>query len=138
MGTWGSNPLENDDALDWMAERGTAADAAKLLKRVARGKKYIEVDEGAWVITAATLVADSLATTPRDAEGERRVDEGPGPKPSPATAQDAVRSLQRVLDLKCSELADLWQHDAEWAVGVKALLHRLGSADASRPEGTDG
>lgn len=57
MSIWGSRPLENDDAADWLSEFVDAPTVARLRSALRLRKGYIDVDRGAEVVIAAEILA---------------------------------------------------------------------------------
>jgi hypothetical protein len=134
MGTWGTGPFDNDDAVDFAAslddlEPEDRTDAIReALADAAAETDYLERDTGGAAIAAAALVA---AQSP---DGEP-VDPVHGPKQAvPELPVDlrpvAVQALTRVL-ADDSELFELWTDapDGEaWFTMVAQLAEALAVA----------
>ncbi len=130
MGTWDATPFGNDDANDWAYGLDDVDDLSLIeaaFDAVSEG--YIESFEGACAIAAAEVLA-WLVGRPggRNAYTDKVAiwcEAHPIEVPN-ALIERAVRSLQRVLSPD-SELAELWDGQAEWLGEVEGVMGRLNS-----------
>jgi Domain of unknown function (DUF4259) len=152
MSVWGPEPLENDDALDWLSEIESAPDVVALndafddvLSR--DSAEYLEVSEVAAAICAAmlvaALVAESIADTPLSEAAARHMRQSYLrllPSARLSLVRRAARSLRACADGSRSELHEM-THEIEplgrrWLDGVDALRRRLDAVTADI-RGTD-
>jgi hypothetical protein len=134
MGAWGIGPFENDDALDWVwGLDGDDADEvlATTLRTVARDRGYLEVQDGANAVAAATILASAIEGTtdglPPEAVAylERRT-----ARPDAELIRAAIAALDRATG-EDSEVAELWDESddgPEWRESVAATRRRLAAA----------
>ncbi|MCH7669566.1 MAG: DUF4259 domain-containing protein [Acidobacteria bacterium] len=129
MGTWGTGPFENDDAVDWVSELydGGGIDTCREALRAATVEGYLEMYVGAAAIAAAEIIAAAVGRASSDLPGEFfewLIDNDDVPTSADITlARNAVERISG----EDSEVADLWQdaRDASWASRVEELLVRL-------------
>jgi len=129
-GAWGAGSFENDDALDWVSELIDEADTGLVYITLeeARSQPYLEAPTASSAVAAAEAVAAMLGhpspALPPDLETwlQRH-------KQRPTATQLALARdvMKRVLDVKVSELAQLWaKEDAtKWRDAIGKLLDRL-------------
>jgi hypothetical protein len=124
MGAWGSGPFENDDAGDWVYDLEGADDLSLVHDALdVAGTSYLDANEGAVAVAAATVVAAALGLRSDGLSEEVTAWlEDHSRLVQPADAALAVRALERVLD-KRSEVAELWDDagDTTWRTAVRAL-----------------
>jgi len=128
-GTWAAGSFDNDGAWDWVGENITATSSVASLydafKQVPE-KGYIDVDFCDAAVAAAEITA-ALKTgkyqkLPKEiAAWAKRNRRGY----QPALSTSALQALNICMDVKRSELAQLWQeaNDKEWIM----LMHELQS-----------
>ena len=151
MSVWGPGPLENDDALDWLAELESEPSIVALNEAfddVLRtdGADYLEVTDGAAAVCAAVivaaLVADTLEGIPLSEHAGRQLRRHyTGLLPSARTSliRRALQSLNACADETRSELFEL-THEAPavgqaWLEEIDAMRLRLagGAKQAGDP-----
>ena len=130
-GAWDVGAFDNDDALDWVievSESGDIDDVRSALERVANRTGYLQVTDANYAMAAAEIVAalngnpnpmfpDELAAWISANDFE----------PDPELTALAKRAVLRVLDLKTSELAQLWSDSPETAEMWNAEISHLSS-----------
>jgi Domain of unknown function (DUF4259) len=117
MGTWGHNPLENDDASDFAANFNESKDILVLERAFdavckLKDDEYLEAPAAQEAVAAAQLL--------------RGLDDSQiSPEESARLKDKSDFALKRVL--KSSELKELWTESPEyndWIKSVEALLVR--------------
>lgn len=137
MGDWGYGYFEGDKAFDFMADIEDADDPKRLIAGAFDTVikiDYIESDEGAAVIVAATYVDSQLHGTKYsevDRDVPLDVDTFPDRHPDISFSDlqhGAIQALQRVIG-HSSELNELWAENEEgypvWRQGIEQLIERL-------------
>jgi hypothetical protein len=137
MGAWSDKAFENDAAQEWLAEAAEAKVSTAVrsaLSTAAKGKSYLDVDEGSVAVAAAALLA---AARDHNVEGVPEAGQAllVGWKPTPSLVELAQRALDRVKGAD-SELASLWMESNAWADGIKALEARLAAPATAAPVAT--
>ncbi len=128
MGAWDIGPFDNDMAADFAGalDRAPAARRVELVRaallNAIAAPDYLDVDDGAQAVAAATLVA---AQCP----GGEPVVSGYAPKQEvPAFPAElrilAAKALDRVV-ADDSELAEGWGDTSPWRAGIDRLRHTL-------------
>jgi len=115
MGSWGYNPLENDDAQDLLGDFNKSKNIVILEKALdavcyLSNDEYLQAPAAEQAIAAAHIIKD-LSNPQINLETRARLNE------------KAERALRRVLEQ--SELKDLWAESPlydEWTKAVRALL----------------
>jgi hypothetical protein len=130
MGSWGTGPFDNDDALGFFGELEDAAAEAVLrrirevLSATADRPGYLEVDEGNVAVAAAALVAAGCSEGAT--LGHPSIDSWLShhrPVPAPEDQKLATEALER-LTAPGSEWLELWQQ-AGAEQRVRTELRRL-------------
>jgi hypothetical protein len=130
MGAWGTGNVENDDAVDWLAELGTTTpdDLTQIFVQAVDNPSYIEAPAARVVVAAAEVIA-ALNGLPAQGVPPEIIQWTTNRKAStPELKALAVRALERVR--KNSELKDLWlEADGlnDWIAALQDLQTRLGS-----------
>lgn len=122
MGAWGTGPFENDSALDWLAEVEDVEPDQALLDafEAVEGIDYVEVDEGAIAVAAATILRAAMRREPID-RPEEAARMSVAIEPTSELRRLAVVALDAVLGDR-SELAELWaETGGEWRRETEAL-----------------
>jgi hypothetical protein len=129
-GAWGPGSFDNDDALDWLSELTSSHDSTFVHSTLnsAKAQTYLEAPGGSSAIAAAEVVAAMLgrpaSTTPRELTAWLKQH-----SKRPTAAQVAVAKcvVERVLDAKTSELAELWAEGdgTKWRNALHELIRRL-------------
>jgi hypothetical protein len=129
MGTWGTGPFQNDDALDWLGEMAQAEDLSALestLDAVGESSQGLDARACKAAIAAAEAVARLRGHPGRELPDEveqfaQRFDNVP-----PLLAAKARVAVIRIS--RSSELRSLWQeseHLEEWESAIRSLSRRL-------------
>lgn len=135
MGTWGINPFENDNAMDWVLEELETPQGRPVLGRALRPvadsepDEYIDAPSGEIAVAAAAIVAAINGypggELPWQAMRHLRRPE----EPRDQLKLLAILAVNRALAVN-SELADTYAEsspgaDAEWRTSMEDLRHRL-------------
>jgi hypothetical protein len=152
MSLWGPNPLDNDDAVDWLTELESEPSVVALnaaFDEVLSGDEYLEVDQCAGALCAALMTAALLADEVDDcglsepaAHRLRQSFLRLLPSARRGLVSRALRSLQACTDKTRSELFEL-THEAQplgraWLDAAEALRQRLvDGADDARGQQPD-
>jgi hypothetical protein len=129
-GAWGAGSFENDSALDWLTqcERKGSLRFIEATIEVANKQSYIEVDEGSALVAAAEVVA-AVAGRPnsKPAKNLANCTAKITLEEANKLAAKARTALERVMDTKKSELAQLWkeQNAQSWLAAISDLKNRL-------------
>ncbi|MBK9034948.1 MAG: DUF4259 domain-containing protein [Myxococcales bacterium] len=140
MGTWQLGPFDNDGAADFLAEAeeapGRSVTSALRAVASAKASDEIDVDAGSATWAACDLVAlafgrpGTTAPPPDVAALAARI------KPTEAMRERALAALDRVADVRRSELAQLWAEGAQakaFRAELKKLRARLVDAASGPP-----
>jgi hypothetical protein len=135
MGAWGEGLLENDDAMDWLADLEATGDGFTVrdaLDDVATTPpdEYLDADVGQQALVAAELVA---AAAGRPASGQpdyERIVAWARENPGVAELLDLARRAVERADGGESEIRDLWLEEDDggagaWFRGIADLKGRL-------------
>jgi len=135
MGAWGDGLLENDDAMDWLADLEASGDGFTVrdtLDEVATTPpdEYLDADVGQHALVAAELVA---AAAGRPAQGQsdyERIVAWARENPGVAELLDLARRAVERAEQGESEIRDLWLEEDEagsgaWFRAVADLKGRL-------------
>ncbi len=132
-GAWDVGAFDNDDALDWIIEATEASNIGPVrdaLERVVNGPGYIQVTEANRALAAAEVVAalNGNANPMLPDELDAWIDANDLETDTELTML-AKHAVLLVLDLKTSELAQLWadapQMSEVWNAEMAELSSRL-------------
>lgn len=140
MGTWQLGPFDNDGAADFLAEAEEAPgrSVTGALRAVASAKAGVEidVDAGSAAWAACELVALAFGRPGPAAPPAELAALAARIKPTEAMRDRALAALDRVVDVRTSELAQLWAEGAEakaFRAALKKLRARLVAAASGPP-----
>lgn len=128
MGTWGHEPFENDEAMDWTYDLEESSDLSVLTRSLQPEPGYLEAPEGTQLVAAAAVVAGALhpvTVLPDNVQNwlERNAGLDFGTLKMPARA-----GIDRVLGSE-SELRELWEETeadfSAWQASLQKLLTAL-------------
>ena len=134
MGAWGKEPLENDDALDFVSGYGreghpTWDDVRDELQEVIAASDYLEAPDASQAVAAAVLVASALGNNTYLPEPYSGLPKRMGPSPKDLISL-ANLALVRVRG-ENSELNELWREAADDYAGwlktldeIRKVLHQ--------------
>jgi uncharacterized protein DUF4259 len=130
MGTWGSEPFDNDGAADWGNDLDDARpeDRAALVRSaLTLDDGYLEVDEGQIAVAAAAVVAAVRCGTVPDSPYWPDFLTASEGLDLPDLRDLALTALDRIVGPE-SELHELWTEDGpseEWDAQITALRASL-------------
>jgi|AACY02.3.fsa_nt_gi hypothetical protein len=129
MGTWGSGPFENDDAMDWIADLVAGDDFSDLeeaLDEVLDDSGEVDVVDANIAVAAVAVLAefidpqDSESLPPELVEWIHSVEE----EPDPELLEMALEALDAATGEE-SELTELWEEDEAWHDMIESLRVRV-------------
>jgi len=139
MGTWGSGPLDNDAAADFLeaAQAGVARVVAKTLRGIARAPagRLLDDDDGGAGWAACELVAIAFGHGDPDAASGAPAEVAARLAAKEELRLLAIEALARIGDQATSEVAKLWHEGDDGAAfdaRIAGLKARLAAAAGGR------
>jgi hypothetical protein len=131
MGAWGADAFDNDTAGDWVAELeessdlSVVADAIQCVVEI--GDDYLESDVACEAVAACEVLARLKSNAGKSDAYTEAVDKWVRThpiKPPPELVSAAITAIDRILGAD-SELAELWEDDADWQSSMASLRKRV-------------
>jgi hypothetical protein len=130
MGTWGINPFENDDAMDWLGELQEKGDLAFLAASLSPEEieGYLEAPDGVCILCASEIIAAAVTGESENLPAEALSWLQEHDLDLLSLVPLARTKVARVLADR-SEISELWEENPEdfpaWRDSVVRLQARL-------------